>query len=83
MQKLKRILAKILQVEADDINDESSPDNVENWDSFNALVLVSELEREYQVKFTMQEIRSVTCVKDIRGCLEKHGIQFKKEKQDA
>ena len=76
MQRLKRIISQVLGVSVDQINDQTSPENVDNWDSFNGLILVSELEREFQVKFTMQEMASVKCVQDIRTSLERQGIQF-------
>lgn len=80
MKRLYQALARVLEVNENEITDETSPRTVESWDSFSGLILVSELEREFQVKFTMQEITSVKCVKDIKTCLKKHGIQFEGEK---
>ena len=76
MDKLKAILSKILGMEADSITDKTSPDNVESWDSFNGLMLVSELEKEFNVKFTMEEVVSVKNVRDIKESLKKHGIKL-------
>ena len=76
MDRLKAILSKTLEIEEDKINDKTSPDNVDSWDSFNGLMLVSELEKEFNVKFTMNEVTSVRCVKDIKEILKKHGINF-------
>lgn len=74
MQRLKPLIARVLQVEEGRITDETSPANLETWDSFNALMLVSELESEFKVQFTMDEVRSVTCVRDIKESLRKHGV---------
>ena len=74
MQTLKSILAKVLGIAEEQINDQTSPDNVESWDSFNGLMLVSELESNFQVKFTMDEITAVKCVGDIKSALRKHGV---------
>lgn len=74
MNKLNQILAKVLGINQDQITDETSPDNVETWDSFNGLMLVSELESEFNVRFTMDEVLSVKCVKDIKESLKKHGV---------
>ena len=76
MNKLIKILSKALGVEENLISDETSPDNLESWDSFNALMLVSELENEFDVKFTMNEVTSIKCVKDIKASLKKHGVKF-------
>lgn len=76
MDRLKAILSKVLSIGTDSINDKTSPDNVESWDSFNGLMLVSELEKEFNVKFTMEEVMSVKNVKDIKESLKKHGIKL-------
>jgi acyl carrier protein len=76
MEKLKKILSNVLGIPESEITDETSPDNVETWDSFNGLMLVSELENEFNVKFTMDEVTSVKCVKDIKEALKKHGINL-------
>ena len=80
MKRLKRILSKILEIEEDKITDETAPDNVETWDSFNGLMLVSELENEFNVRFTMDEVISVKCVKDIKESLKKHGVNLDESK---
>jgi len=76
MKRLKQILAKILEIDEDKINDETSPDNVDNWDSFNGLMIVSELESRFNVKFTMDQVVAVKCVKDIKEALRKQGVQL-------
>ena len=74
MKRLKSVLAKILQIKETEITDDTAPENVETWDSFNGLVIVSALEKEFNVNFTMEEITSVKNVKDIKKCLLKHGV---------
>jgi len=72
--KLKEILAQVLQIDPSEITEESSPDTIPNWDSFNGLMLVTELEKTFHVKFTMDEIIAVKTVKDIREALQQHGV---------
>lgn len=76
MKPLRDVLANILELRPDDITDETSPDTVETWDSYNGLLMVSELENNFDVKFTMAEVRSVTSVKDIKDILRKHGVSI-------
>jgi acyl carrier protein len=76
MKRLKAILSKVLDISEGSITNDTSPKNVETWDSFNGLLLVSELEREFNVKFTMNEVTSVKCVGDIKDALERHGIKL-------
>lgn len=74
MKRLKAILSKVLGIEEDKITDDTSPDNVEAWDSFNGLMIVSELESNFNVKFTMDEVTAVKRVKDIKDALNRHGV---------
>lgn len=79
MKKLKSILSRILDIEESSINDQTSPDNVESWDSFNGLMIVSELEKKFKVRFTMDEVVAVKCVKDIKESLKRHGVLLQEE----
>ena len=47
------IVAKVFSIPESEVNDQSSPENIESWDSFNGLVLVDELETHFKVKFTI------------------------------
>lgn len=76
MDRLKNLLSKVLGIDPKSITDETSPANVESWDSFNGLVLVSELEKQFKVKFTIDEVTSVKNVGDIKKALKKHGVEL-------
>lgn len=75
MKTVEEIIAKTLNIKIEDINDRSGPDTTESWDSFNALILVSELEKNFNVKFTIDEVVGVKNVADIKSVLKKHGIK--------
>ena len=75
METLKELVARVLGISKDEINDESSPDNISSWDSFNGLMMASELEKNFKVKFTMAEVTSVKKFKDIKEALKRHGIK--------
>lgn len=76
MQELKKVLSKILGVKPGKINDKTSPDNVKRWDSFHGLLLVTELENHYKVKFTIDDIMAVRNVGDIKSALKKYGVKI-------
>jgi len=54
--KLKRIMSKILKINASDINADSSPDNIDTWDSLMHMNLVLSLEQNFSVSFDDEEI---------------------------
>ncbi len=74
MKRLKSVLSNVLEIQEDTISDETSPDNVESWDSLKGLMLVTELEGMFNIKLSMEEVTSVKCVKDIKETLVRHGV---------
>ena len=75
-KKLYDIISKVFSVQISEINDESSPETIESWDSFNGLILVDELESNFNIKFSVSEIIDVKNVKDIKRHLNNHGVDF-------
>ena len=75
-KKLYQIIGKILGVPASEINDESSPETIENWDSFNSLMLADELESEFNISFTLDEIIDSANVAAIKKHLKNHGVSL-------
>ena len=75
-EKLYQIISKILDVPASEINDESSPETIENWDSFNSLMLADELESEFNISFTLDEIIDSANVAAIKKHLKNHGVSL-------
>jgi acyl carrier protein len=73
---LHNIIAGVMEIPVSQINDESSPETVENWDSFRGLILADELETRFNVKFNLDELTSVKNVADIKKTLTKHGISL-------
>ena len=74
MSKLTHLLARVFGVDVQSISDASSPETIESWDSFNGLVLVDELEKAFNISFTMDEILDVKKVADIKRHLKNHGV---------
>ena len=74
METLKELFARVLDIDKNDINDNSSPNNVALWDSFNGLMLVSELEKNFNVRFNINEVMSVKNFKDVKWILKKHNV---------
>ena len=75
-KKLYDIISKVFSVQISEINDESSPETIESWDSFNGLILVDELESNFNIKFSVSEIIDVKNVKDIKTHLNNHGVDL-------
>ena len=74
--KLFEIVARVFNVSIDEINYESNPENIENWDSFTGYVLLDEIETNFNVTFTMDESLEVEKIDDFKNILKKKGINF-------
>tara|TARA_A100001037_G_scaffold272620_1_gene268916 strand:+ start:538 stop:771 length:234 start_codon:yes stop_codon:yes gene_type:complete len=68
------IIAKVFSIPESEVNDQSGPENIESWDSFNGLILVDELENHFKIKFSISEITDVTTVADIKRHLKNHNV---------
>lgn len=73
-KKLYEIISKVMSVPVTEINDKTGPNNIESWDSFNGLVLIDELEENFDIKFSLEEATDVNTVEDIKRHLKNHGI---------
>ena len=48
-----------------------SPMDIDTWDSFTSMQLIAELEKEFNVKFEMEEVFDIQCLGDIGEILSK------------
>jgi acyl carrier protein len=71
---LLNVIAGVMEVQVKDIDDESCPETIENWDSFRGLGLFEELERKFEVKFTLNELLKIKKIKDIKKILSVKGV---------
>ena len=50
------VVAKVMEVPAEDVDDASSPDTIATWDSLRHMNLVMALEQEFGVQFSPEQI---------------------------
>lgn len=67
--KLLDILSKVLLVDKDKITDDLRRKDFEPWDSMNHLILVSEIENEFEIFFEDEEVVELWTVGDIKKVL--------------
>jgi acyl carrier protein len=54
--RIKKVMSDVFNIGVDSINNDSSPDNIENWDSLKHMNLIVALEEEFEVEFDDEEI---------------------------
>lgn len=72
--QLQELIAKILLVDPNTVTPETRQEEIEDWDSMTHLVLISDIEQEFDVKFTDDEVTEIESVDDIIELLEQKGI---------
>ena len=58
LARINKVFIDILDDENIVLTDESTADEVEEWDSLNHIQLVVGIEKEFKIRFTSQEIQS-------------------------
>ena len=76
VRTIYEIISKIMNVSITEINDNSGPETIERWDSYNGLLLVDELESEFNISFSLEEMSDTHNISDIKRHLKKHGVSF-------
>ncbi len=68
--KLLDILSKALLIEREEIKDDLKRKDFEPWDSMAHLVIVSEIENEFEIFFEDEEVVDIWSVEDIKNLLK-------------
>jgi len=68
------LFADVLEVDASSLNDDSSPDSVEQWDSLAAMHLVAAIEETFETQLSTKEIMKMSSIGLARAALKDKGI---------
>jgi acyl carrier protein len=67
--RLLALFAEELDVSSSTLDDDSSPDTVESWDSLAAMRLVAAIESEFDVRLSTKEIMKMRSIGIARAVL--------------
>lgn len=74
-EKLSEIFREVLADDTLELALESSPDDIEDWDSLSQVLIVEQVEKEFGIKLELDEVFKIRTfgdfVKMIEGHLEK------------
>jgi acyl carrier protein len=54
--RVKKVIAEILDIEISSINDNTSPETIESWDSLKQMNIIVALEEEFDIEFSDEDI---------------------------
>ena len=68
-EKLNEIFCDVLDLDEVKLTDETSADDIEEWDSLSHIQLIVAIEKEFKLKFTSKEIMSWKNVGEMVDCI--------------
>lgn len=77
-EKVFKIVSQVMGIPGEEVNEDSSPDTISQWDSLQHMNLVLALEEEFKIQFTGDQTVSMLNVKLILLTLEEFGIKTDK-----
>ena len=71
MKTFNAIVSEIFKVPEADIKDSLSSKDIPEWDSMNYLFFIAELEKNFNVSFSMDAVMNAQTLGDIRSVIDK------------
>ena len=71
MKTFNQIVQETFSISEKEIKDELSSKDIPDWDSMNYLMFIAELEKEFSMSFSMDEVINAQTLGDLRELVEK------------
>lgn len=71
LEKVNEICRDVFDDETIQINDATTANDIDEWDSLTHLQLIAEIEAEYGIKFSMGEIQGFANLGELIDCIMK------------
>ena len=75
-ERLQEVISSVLAVPAEELSDDSSAENVENWDSLRQLSILLAVESAYGVSITTEQAVDMNSISAIKAVLAKHDVEL-------
>lgn len=70
--ELQVIVAQLMEVPLEKVTIASVKSDYEKWDSLNQLNLIMEIEHQFNISLSIEEITKISSIQDIVNLLNKH-----------
>lgn len=71
---LAGLFAEVLEVDPAELNDDSSPENLKQWDSLAAMKLVCAIEEKFKIQLSTKEIMKMSTIGLARKTLRSKNV---------
>jgi len=82
ISKVFSILSEQFSVSDNEITDETGPGDLAKWDSIGQLRLILELEKQFNIQLSVDDVMSINNVRDIIHVINKFGQDGEKQSED-
>lgn len=69
LKSVQDIFRDVLDNEEIELTEETTANDIEEWDSLSHIQLIVAIEKEFRIKFTSKEILSWSNVGEMAGCI--------------
>lgn len=69
--QLIKIISEILDIKAEEIRDDTSTATISNWDSMNHLLIITEIEKQFNISIPLEDSIELTNFKDLLDYITK------------
>lgn len=76
-KSLSDIFSHVLGINKRLLTQKSSPETITEWDSVNNLILISEIEKEYDVVITIDDVYQLKTFGDVYNFIKNKGVDIK------
>jgi len=74
-KKLKKVMSKTFNCNLSELTNDTSIHQLKQWDSISHYLLMSNLEKEFKIKFLSGELETMVSLKIILATILSHGKQ--------
>lgn len=76
LEKFNELISQVFGIDLADINDSSTPDDIDSWDSVTHMDLMALFEDEWDLSLDVEEITEMITIGLMKEALRKHGVDL-------
>lgn len=76
LEKFNKILIDIFSIGENEVRDDATPEDIEDWDSVTHMDLVAQFEEAFDINFDVEEITEMETIGIMKEVLRKHGVKI-------
>ena len=76
LEIFEEILTDVFDVDKSDLTDETTPDELETWDSVTHMDIIARFEENFDIEFEVEEITEMDTIGNMKEVLRQKGIEL-------